>query len=325
MKIIKTLTKLVTAAGVLAAAAGAGIFHFGVAKNGGGKYLRKYTMKKAYGGDTDTFILERSGNRYIKDMNKRIKEFMEKVGEKKVTITSFDDTPLTGFVYENKFSSRWVIAFHGYRGTHKEILYCGFATHFYDMGYNVLAPDQRASGESGGKYIGMGWLERKDVLAWIDWILEREPDAEIILFGDSMGASTVLAASGEKLPDNVKVVISDSAYGSVRYVFDKTTHDNFKLQLAPIISIGNMFSRFFAGYDFSEADICSQVAKSTVPILFFHGKDDKIVCFDNLEKLYKAKHGCKEMHAVEGAGHVCSSFVLGDEYWQIIRDFIARY
>ena len=66
MKIIKTLTKLTTVAGVSALAAGAGSFHFGLVRNGGGKYLRKYTMKKAYGSDTDTFISERAGNQYIK-------------------------------------------------------------------------------------------------------------------------------------------------------------------------------------------------------------------------------------------------------------------
>ena len=42
----------------------------------------------------------------------------------------------------------------------------------------------------------MGWLDRKDVLRWIDYIIQRDPDAEIVIHGISMGAATTMMTAG---------------------------------------------------------------------------------------------------------------------------------
>ena len=56
--------------------------------------------------------------------------------------------------------------------------------------------DQRAAGESEGKYIGFGVLESRDCCLWAQYIAKRfGPDQKIILAGLSMGASTVLMAT----------------------------------------------------------------------------------------------------------------------------------
>ena len=84
----------------------------------------------------------------------------------------------------------------------------GFVHKFYTLGYNILAVDARAHGDSEGTKIGMGWPERMDIIKWINLILSWEPNARIVLHGVSMGAATVLMASGEDLPGNVKAVIA---------------------------------------------------------------------------------------------------------------------
>ena len=88
-----------------------------------------------------------------------------------------------------------------------------------EQGWNVLLPDMRTHGESEGKYIGMGWLDRLDVLKWIDLIRERDEQAQIILHGVSMGGATVMMTSGEALPENVRAVIDDCGYTSVWDIF----------------------------------------------------------------------------------------------------------
>jgi hypothetical protein len=42
----------------------------------------------------------------------------------------------------------------------------GFAPMFLHEGYAVLAPDRRAHGASGGKFVTYGLLEKYDVIAW---------------------------------------------------------------------------------------------------------------------------------------------------------------
>ena len=89
-----------------------------------------------------------------------------------VEISSSDGLTLAGFYYPND-SHRWVIAIHGYRGSHLGAT--ALAQHYHDAGYQVLTPDLRACGDSEGDYVGMGWLDRKDILNWIDWILDPGP------------------------------------------------------------------------------------------------------------------------------------------------------
>ena len=42
-------------------------------------------------------------------------------------------------------------------------------------GFTVLVPAQRAHEMSEGRYTGMGWLERNDLLNWIHLIIEAIP------------------------------------------------------------------------------------------------------------------------------------------------------
>ncbi|WP_143805201.1 alpha/beta hydrolase, partial [Oenococcus oeni] len=84
-----------------------------------------------------------------------------------------------------------------------------------EMGFNVLLPDDRGHGQSMGEYISFGWLDRLDYLQWLKKIIKRVgPKSEILLFGVSMGASTVEMLSGEDLPSQVKCVIADCGYSS---------------------------------------------------------------------------------------------------------------
>ena len=65
----------------------------------------------------------------------------------------------------------------------------------------------------------MGWLDREDILRWIDFILADDPQAEIVVHGISMGAATTMMTAGEDTPENVKVFIEDCGYTSVWDVF----------------------------------------------------------------------------------------------------------
>ena len=120
-----------------------------------------------------------------------------------VYITS-DSLRLHGKIFKNN-SSKYVLVCHGYTSKAKHM--AGFVNKFYSLGYNVLAADARAHGDSEGTKIGMGWPERFDVIEWIKLIISWEPNAQIILHGVSMGAATVLMASGEELPENVKIIM----------------------------------------------------------------------------------------------------------------------
>ena len=89
--------------------------------------------------------------------------------------TSKDGLKLHNYLIKNN-SNKWVITVHGYTSEGK--LMSNYGKKFYDMGYNVLIPDLRGHGKSEGDYIGMGWDDRLDIISWINYILNEDPNAE---------------------------------------------------------------------------------------------------------------------------------------------------
>lgn len=239
-------------------------------------------------------------------------------------ITSSDKLKLHSYKVTNQNNSnKWVIAVHGY--TSEGINMSTYAKHYYDNGYNVLIPDLRAHGLSEGNYIGMGWDDRLDIISWINYILNENPNAEIILHGVSMGAATVLMTSGEEIPSNVKAIVSDCGYTSVWDEFAYQLDDLFSLPEFPILNVSSMVAKIRAGYFLGEASSLEQVKNSKTPILYIHGDKDDFVPYYMMEELYNATSSEKEMLTIKGAEHAKASEVDPETYWNTVNNFINKY
>ena len=225
---------------------------------------------------------------------------------------------------QQKPSHLWVIALHGYRGSHTGVT--NLAQHYHDAGYQVLTPDLRACGDSEGDYVGMGWLDRKDVLQWIDWVLAQDSEAEIVLHGVSMGAATTMMTAGEDTPEQVKVFVEDCGYTSVWDIFSSELKLRFGLPEFPILYTASATARAKAGYGFKEASALQQVQNCEKPMLFIHGTADDFIPYEMMGTLYNAKPGTnKATLTAEGAGHGEAMDVLGDTYWNTVFDFEGQY
>lgn len=220
-------------------------------------------------------------------------------------------------------SHKYAVLLHGYSGQGTDM--ASFARHYYNQGWSYLIMDHRAHGQSEGKYIGMGWLDRLDIVKWIDYIIQQDPQAEIALHGISMGGATVMMVTGEPLPKNVKVAIEDCGYSSVYDEFTNQLKNMFGLPSFPIIPAASCVTDIRAGYSFKEASSVRQVAKSVTPTLFIHGSADTFVDFSMLEIVYDAAVCEKEKLVVEGAGHARANAVAPELYWSTIDAFVGRY
>ena len=259
------------------------------------------------------------------DIIEKIKEWLEdEVGYSDVYISSDDGLKLHNYKIINKnVSKKWVIIVHGY--TSKGFNMTSYAKNFYNMRYNIMIPDLRAHGESEGHYIGMGWDDRNDIINLIDYILAEESDAEIVLFGVSMGAATVMMVSGEKLPSNVKAIIEDCGYTSAWDQFAYQLKTLFNLPKFPMMNIVDIICKIRAGYFISDASAIKQVKKTSIPTLFIHGDSDSFVPFEMQEKLYDACSAEKEKVVIEGATHARAAFTNPELYWLSIVNFLDKY
>ncbi len=220
-------------------------------------------------------------------------------------------------------SHKWLIAAHGYGGNRMQLM--PMASHYGLRGYNALMPDLRSYGESEGKYIGMGWLDRKDMLLWIDLVLQKDPQAQIVLHGISMGGATVMMTAGEKLPENVKAIVEDCGYTSVWDIFKDELKYLFKLPAFPVLNVSSGISDLRVGYNFKEASAIKQVKKAQVPIMFIHGSEDNFVRTSMVYELYDACPTEKELLIVEGAGHGNSHGYKTEEYFTAVFAFLDKY
>ena len=236
-------------------------------------------------------------------------------------IVSADGLTLVGDLYwTDPQSHLWLLGIHGYTGCKED--FQNIASFYAARGYNALLPDMRAHGESEGTYIGMGWLDRKDVLLWIDRIVELDPQAQIILHGVSMGGATVMMTAGEALPGNVKGVVEDCGYTTVWDIFADELDYLFHLPAFPVLTAVDLVARVRAGYGFTEASALEQVAKAAVPVLFIHGSEDNFVYTDMVYDLYDACRTPKDLLVVEGAGHGESYAMDPELYFDTVFGFI---
>lgn len=232
---------------------------------------------------------------------------------------------LKGYYYPAETASdKWLLFFHGYASSVKWSR--RWIRTMSERGYHVLAPDMRGHGMSGGDYIGMGWDERLDILAWIDWTIARDPQAQILVSGVSMGGASVLCAAGEPLPEQVKCLIADCGYTSVRDILSCQLKALFRLPDFPFLYAARSAILRHARYDIFRTSAIDQLKKATKPILMIHGEADTFVPFSMLEQVYHAAASKeKEMLAIPGAGHGTCCCTEPDLYWEHYLAFANRY
>lgn len=238
-------------------------------------------------------------------------------------ITSFDKLKLKGYLLNNN-SSKLAIVIHGYRGRYYSCV--GQARIFYEAGYDVLCINNRAHDTSEGKYFSMGPKERKDTLKWIDFMIKRNPNYQIVLFGASMGAHIAMVTGASKdIQPNVKCIIEDCGYASLKEILLKSaTANNVK---APrfAISLGNLYAKIFHHVSFN--DSTEDAFKNLkLPILFIHGEEDTYVPFENMAKnaSYVPEGIYKEIVSFPGIAHNnCVSEY--DKYKEVSINFVNKF
>ena len=239
-------------------------------------------------------------------------------------LISRDGLKLHGYYLSSGDSHRYVVICHGYGS--QPLGMTGSISWFYEQGYNVLVPAARAHEQSEGRYVGMGWPERLDIVDWINTLVDQDPQARIALYGVSMGGATVMMVSGEDLPEQVKCIVEDCGYSSVWDEFAGQLDELFGLPTFPVLNAASLVTRIQAGYTFEEASAVNQLKKATLPMLFIHGEEDTFVPYAMLDKVFDACASAeKERLDVPGAAHARSMNTDPELYWGTIEAFLAKY
>jgi len=210
---------------------------------------------------------------------------------------------------------------HGYRGTAIRD-FCGGSRIAFELGHNLLIVDQRAHGESGGHTIAFGVEERLDCLDWLKYAVGRFGcDTPMALYGVSMGAATVLMASGLGLPENVKCIVADCPYSSPRAIISKVCRD-MRLPPGPAYWLVRMGAKLFGRVDLDGASAVDAVRQAGVPVMLIHGEADDFVPCSMSREIHGANPHKISLHTFPGAGHGLSYIEDRPRYEALVREFL---
>jgi len=196
----------------------------------------------------------------------------------------------------------------------------------HENGCSVLLASQRSHNESDGEYIGFGVFERFDCLEWINYVIGRcGKDIPIYLLGVSMGATTVLMASGFVLPASVHGIIADCGFTSPRAIWSYVASSNLHLSEKLVYPIANAITKAKAKYDGEDCTTVDALSLNTVPVLFIHGTNDKFVPIEMTFENYTACKAPKELLVVPGASHGLSYLEDTELYQKTVLGFFRSY
>ena len=170
----------------------------------------------------------------------------------------------------------------------------GFAQRFVPQGFDVVAYDSRAHGNSGGEACTYGFHEKADLGRALDVI---EADSAI-LFGTSLGGAVALQAAAED--PRVIGVIAQSPFSDLETIVrERAPFIASDADIKAALAIAETKGRFRV----AEVSPQAAAARIRVPVLLIHGEKDRETGASHSQRILAALPGDKDLLIVPGAGH----------------------
>ena len=182
----------------------------------------------------------------------------------------------------------------------------GVIQRFLARGFDVVAYDSRAHGESQGNACTYGFFEKQDLHRVIDTL----GPVPLILMGTSLGAAVALQEAADD--PRVRAIVAAETFSDLETV---------ATDRAPVFFTQGTIQRAFEAAEreahFRVHDVQPQKSaqRITAPVLVIHGADDVDTPPAHSERVYRALNGPKRLILVPGAGHNGS---LRSEVWKQI-------
>jgi len=208
------------------------------------------------------------------------------------------------------------------------------------LGYNVLLPDLRGHGDSGGRYTTFGLLEKDDLANAITSAKRRwgvDP-TRLGIHSCSAGSSVALELAGHR--PAVRAIWLESPFADARkmarhYLSASTGVPGFLLSLATrwavalaVAGIKRDLRLEHVPGGLENADPVAALRRVRCPVCLVYGDADRLVPPRFVDRLLDALPPGSEVFRVAGAGHCHhpdeAAKVAADEYRSRWTDFFAR-
>ena len=221
---------------------------------------------------------------------------------------------IPGAVGTGKVTGRTVVVAHGL-GSNKgnQLL---LARRLVPAGFNVLAIDLRAHGDSGGQLATLGIRERFDVLGAVRWLKREQANGagRVYALGASLGGAAVLAAATEGTPeaDAIEAVVVYGTYANLGDLMNETARDRFPGPMGWLLKwIGFPLAELHSGERLRHFDIAGRMTRLWPrPVMIVHGTKDEFISIAHGRKLFRDASLPKDAIWVPEGTH---NSIVGDE------------
>jgi len=170
----------------------------------------------------------------------------------------------------------------------------GVFDRFRRRGFDVIAYDSRAHGESGGTSTTYGFFEKHDLRRVID-TLDPGP---IVLVGSSLGAAVALQMAAED--SRISAVVAAEPFSDLRTVVTERapfffSHDT----IGRALELAEQKAQFVV----EQVNPATAARTITAPVLLVHGEADTDTPPDHSRRVFDALAGPKRLLLVPGARH----------------------
>ena len=213
-----------------------------------------------------------------------------------VEIESKSGSTLAAWHLEVSGSPATVILLHPIRADRRSML--NRARMLNEKGYSTLLIDLQAHGESPGKHITIGHLEKHDVLAAVEFVRNRQPQQKIGIIAWSLGGAAALLAS----PD-IDAIVVESVYPEIK----QAIHNRVAMRLGPLhhvlapLLLAQLKPRL--GVSTGELRPIDRITAINCPVLVMGGTDDEHTTAAETQSLFDAANEPKERWLLRGAAH----------------------
>ncbi|XP_078443350.1 alpha/beta-Hydrolases superfamily protein isoform X2 [Wolffia australiana] len=166
----------------------------------------------------------------------------------------------------------------------------------------VFTLDFSGSGLSDGDYVSLGWHEKDDLKAVVDFLRNNKLVSRIGLWGRSMGAVTSLLYGAED--PSIAGMVLDSAFSNL-YNLMMELVDVYKIRLPKFtIKLALQYMRHViqkrAKFDILDLNAQQFAPKTFIPALFGHAADDVFIQPRHSDLIYNSYAGDKNIIKFEG-------------------------
>jgi pimeloyl-ACP methyl ester carboxylesterase len=170
----------------------------------------------------------------------------------------------------------------------------GIAQRFTPRGFDVIAYDSRAHGQSEGACCTYGCAEKRDLAR----VLDREAGGPIVLLGGSLGGAVALECAADD--PRISLVVAIAAFSDLRSVVeDRKPFFATRGQMESALEIAARDG----GFRLADASPVALAPRIRCPVLLVHGVEDRDTPPEHSKRIYAALTGTKELILVPRMHH----------------------